>query len=874
MKLRLFTLLVILPLSGMAQPANLIYWADETQGKIKRAPIDGLQTDQLVSAGSPESIALDVDAGKMYWTDFTRIRRTNLDGSNAETLVTGLGSPRGIALDLVNDKMYWSDTNNKRIMWADLDGNNIQSLSTGTTKPYGIALDVAGGKMYWITQEPSISTGYIQSADLNGDNVTLLLSSTGRPKGIALDVEAGYVYWTEYNSMTIKRVLFSFPLFPETLVAGVNRPEDLALDIEGGYMYWTDSGNDKIQRDKLDGSANVETLVTGEINAAGIALDVAGGKVYWTDASTFGSVKRRDLVQELLTAADGIVSPLGVTLNHAVGKVYWTDWETNRIQRANLDGTSIEDLVFGLDEPRNIAFDHAAGMMYWTDSGTGKIQRDTLDGSINVQTLVTGQTAPFGLALDLGAGKMYWTDWVANKIQRANLDGSYPELILTGTDGLGNPAGLALDLPNGKMYWTDWETDTINRANLDGSEKEDLVTGLGNPINISLDLEAGKMYWADSATEKVQRANLDGTGLEDLYTGADGLDFPYGIAVDAPPAPSDLRVHVKRPAGWGLPHIQITSTTPDIGSTTSPGEPMIHEGCGWYSHRFEGAHTATFSFNGYPASPMPQTVTMTKDKKAFFVPDQSSGGDVTGTWHATNPVAACTDQAHITLLAYLQGPHDPGTDRMTTMLQAADLIPGRQPFADPLFDEDSPKEYNGAEESTLVGSGSVASITDWALVEVRTDANDPTTTLEAKAVLASDVGFMFDDQGEFPLAFKVPSGDYHVVVRARNHLSIISPAIFMDASNDAFHNFKTASTQALGTNPMVEVAPGRWAMWGGDGNGDDTVSAFDFLNAWLPINGAANLYDGGDFNMDGTGTAFDFLNVWLPANGKASQVVD
>ena len=61
-------------------------------------------------------------------------------------------------------------------------------------------------------------------------------------------------------------------------------------------------------------------------------------------------------------------------------------------------------------------------------------------------------------------------------------------------------------------------------------------------------------------------------------------------------------------------------------------------------------------------------------------------------------------------------------------------------------------------------------------------------------------------------------------------------------------------------------------MWGGDGDVNGSVSAFDFLNTWLPINGGPLGYDAGDFDMNGSGTAFDFLTVWLPANGQASQV--
>ena len=52
----------------------------------------------------PEDIALDIAAGKMYWTGQTeilKIQRANLDGSGVEDLVTtGLGIPRSIDLGI------------------------------------------------------------------------------------------------------------------------------------------------------------------------------------------------------------------------------------------------------------------------------------------------------------------------------------------------------------------------------------------------------------------------------------------------------------------------------------------------------------------------------------------------------------------------------------------------------------------------------------------------------------------------------------------------------------------------------------------------------------------------------------------------------
>ena len=57
----------------------------------------------LVTSGlaNPQSLALDAEAGKLYWTDWgtDKIARANLDGTGVEDVVSsGLVDPWGIAL--------------------------------------------------------------------------------------------------------------------------------------------------------------------------------------------------------------------------------------------------------------------------------------------------------------------------------------------------------------------------------------------------------------------------------------------------------------------------------------------------------------------------------------------------------------------------------------------------------------------------------------------------------------------------------------------------------------------------------------------------------------------------------------------------------
>ena len=86
---------------------------------------------------TPQDIALDVTAGKMYWVEEREtgsIQRANLDGTNMEELVSGdgLSDTNDIALDVEAGKIYWIEDGGKAIRRANLDGSNVEDVVTST----------------------------------------------------------------------------------------------------------------------------------------------------------------------------------------------------------------------------------------------------------------------------------------------------------------------------------------------------------------------------------------------------------------------------------------------------------------------------------------------------------------------------------------------------------------------------------------------------------------------------------------------------------------------------------------------------------------------------------------------------------------------
>ena len=145
-------------------------------GWIQRSDLGGSNIESLLTTElevKPNRIALDPVLGKIYWTEVGveadggggSIRRANIDGSDVETLITGLQDPFDLALDLFEHRLYWTDLRRGTIQRAGLDGDNVETLVTGIGSPAG--LSVWGiHAMYWSDRD----TGTIQQALLDGSN--------------------------------------------------------------------------------------------------------------------------------------------------------------------------------------------------------------------------------------------------------------------------------------------------------------------------------------------------------------------------------------------------------------------------------------------------------------------------------------------------------------------------------------------------------------------------------------------------------------------------------------------------------------------------------------------------------------------------------
>ena len=255
----------------------------------------------------PDGIAVDVEAGHIYWTnmgvpnlDDGTIERADLDGRNRKVIVPqGVTfTPKQLHLEKATGKLYWSDREGMRIMRANLDGSTIETLidtSEGDARPgkdirkwcVGIALDVEGGKLYWTQKgNDNAGQGRIFRANLEipkgqtpatRKDIEVLFDGLPEPIDLDLDLVNRMMYWTDRGDPPHGNTVNRAPMDatagkrkdPEIVFDHLMEGIGLSLDLQNGRMFLTDLGG-SVYSANLDGS-NKKTLLIAQGNLSGIA---------------------------------------------------------------------------------------------------------------------------------------------------------------------------------------------------------------------------------------------------------------------------------------------------------------------------------------------------------------------------------------------------------------------------------------------------------------------------------------------------------------------------------------------------------------------------------------------------------------------------
>jgi hypothetical protein len=252
----------------------------------------------------PDGIVVDVGASHIYWTNMGTspsvndgsIERADLDGKNRRIIVPRAGTftPKQIHLDKKNGKLYWCDREGMRVMRSNLDGSQIETLvETGrgdadrrdqTRWCVGITIDPERKQIYWTQKGPDNGEqGRIFRAGIeiprgetaaNRSDVEVFFDHLPEPIDLELDVKNRVLYWTDRGDPprgnTVNRAAVDAkPQAPEIVVTHLMEGIGIALDVAGNRMFVTDFAG-SIYSARLDGSGELNFLFA-QGNLTGIA---------------------------------------------------------------------------------------------------------------------------------------------------------------------------------------------------------------------------------------------------------------------------------------------------------------------------------------------------------------------------------------------------------------------------------------------------------------------------------------------------------------------------------------------------------------------------------------------------------------------------
>ncbi|MGB1205713.1 MAG: hypothetical protein ACPG5B_08715 [Chitinophagales bacterium] len=234
----------------------------------------------------------------------------------------------------------------------------------------------------------------------------------------------------------------------------------------------------------------------------------------------------------------------------------------------------------------------------------------------------------------------------------------------------------------------------------------------------------------------------------------------------------------------------------------------------------------------------------------------------------------------VKLKIFLEGAYI-GNELMTTKLRDENILPINQPFNRP------PWNYAGTEGNGLTNNDLPANAVDWVLVELRNPLDTEEIMGAAAGILLED-GRVIDAPGGRTDGLVVfgamPNTNYYIVVKSRNHLSVMSalPAWLSshETINLSFGSQDVGSFNIVGYDQMTQLeffdpdpnALGDdfalFGMYVGDINSDEAINAADFDGYADDASGILEYLDG-DVNYDGRVTYADF-NAYQANVGRTS----
>ncbi|WP_145051013.1 hypothetical protein [Lignipirellula cremea] len=218
-----------------------VYYYDADTSAILSAPLDGSKPPEEIVHGvnlnSPGSLAIDPEAGVLYWTDVVHIEKPELGVDNE------FGVVRRCRLDgeaLADTTRFVDD--------ATVDaGQEYQAIVVADRQITSLAIDAQAKKLYWLYDtvlppsgdQRSQKSSVVGRSDLDGQNFEdRFAADLGVARGLVIVNEKMYWYRPTSNQIRERKLDGTGAGDVVFIQKDDLRIESLAVDAEAGGLYW------------------------------------------------------------------------------------------------------------------------------------------------------------------------------------------------------------------------------------------------------------------------------------------------------------------------------------------------------------------------------------------------------------------------------------------------------------------------------------------------------------------------------------------------------------------------------------------------------------------------------------------------------------
>lgn len=281
----------------------------------------------------------------------------------------------------------------------------------------------------------------------------------------------------------------------------------------------------------------------------------------------------------------------------------------------------------------------------------------------------------------------------------------------------------------------------------------------------------------------------------------------------------------------------------------------------------QGDEVGNANFVVYAGSANSFTVSgLNQNERYHFSVFEYNGSDSLINYRASGaPTGDQHTWLRLQVKAFLEGPYDADNQELRQNLSS--LIPRQHPYGS------APYNFSDYDSIQNIPTGELV---DWVLVELRmanAASNATTATVKARFLaFVNEQGNLVDTAGGSN-GVVVPTdsnGQFYIAFYHRTHIPVMSSGLSVapvDQMNDAFsYDFTDAGTKAHGSDALIEVASGVWALYAGrvENTTPNTIDQADRDATWADRNKLG--YEASDAALEGVVDATDRSLTWNNRN--------